>query len=165
MPGGVGPAGRGRRRQARRIEWVVEGMLDVESEELARDRLRGAGMRVTRPRLAVAAALEGLGGHHTADEVHARLVAAGDDLPRTSVYNALAALCAAGVAMTADVGSGAAAYEIATRWHHHFVCRRCGTVVDVECVVGAKPCLTPIGDFASIDEAQVIFRGVCAACG
>ena len=139
--------------------------MDGELESAARERLRQAGMRITRPRLAVAAALDDLGGHRSADEVHAYLLRTSDgDLPRTSVYNALAALCAAGVAMTADVGAGAAAYELATHWHHHFVCRRCGAVADVDCVVGEKPCLMPDGDFGSVDEAQIIFRGVCRTC-
>lgn len=139
-------------------------MVDAELESAARDRLKGAGMRITRPRLAVVAALDALGGHRTADDVHDHLAATGEELPRTSVYNALSALCAAGVAMTADVGAGAAAYELATHWHHHFVCRVCRAVMDVDCLIGEKPCLTPIGDFGSVDEAQVIFRGVCLSC-
>jgi Fe2+ or Zn2+ uptake regulation protein len=140
--------------------------VDATFETAARDRLRGAGMRVTRPRLAVAAALDALGGHRTADEVHEYLVGESevDVLPRTSVYNALAALCAAGVAMPADVGPGAAAFELATGRHHHFVCRSCGVVQDVECIIGAKPCLTPVGEFGTVDEAQVIFRGLCSHC-
>lgn len=121
-------------------------------------------MRITRPRLLVAAALDTLGGHQTADDVHNYLITTGEGLPRTSVYNALAALCEIGVAMMADVGAGAAAYELATRWHHHFVCRVCGTVTDVDCLVGEKPCLTPVGEFGSVDEAQVIFRGLCLDC-
>lgn len=139
-------------------------MVDAELESAARDRLKEAGMRITRPRLAVVAALDALGGHRTADDVHDHLATAGEELPRTSVYNALSALCAAGVAMTADVGAGAAAYELASHWHHHFVCRMCRTVMDVDCLIGEKPCLTPVGDFGSIDEAQVIFRGVCVTC-
>lgn len=142
------------------------GAVDATLEAAARERLRDAGLRVTRPRMAVAAALDALGGHRTADEIHAYLVggAVADGLPRTSVYNALAALCAAGVAMPADVGPGAAAFELATHWHHHFVCRDCGAVQDVECIIGAKPCLTPVGEFGSVDEAQVIFRGLCLDC-
>jgi Fur family ferric uptake transcriptional regulator len=139
-------------------------VVDAELESAARDRLREAGMRITRPRLAVVAALDALGGHRTADDVHGHLAAAGEDVPRTSVYNALSALCAAGVAMSADVGPGAAAYELATHWHHHFVCRICRAVTDVDCLIGEKPCLTPVGDFGSVDEAQVIFRGVCLDC-
>ena len=39
--------------------------------------------------------------------------------------------------------------------HHHLICRRCGQVVDVDCAVGAAPCLTPADDEGyEIDEAE-----------
>jgi Fe2+ or Zn2+ uptake regulation protein len=128
------------------------------------ERLRRAGLRTTRPRLAVADALRAMGGHRTADEVHARLVTEHVTLPRTSVYNSLTALAGAGVVLRADIGAGAVVYEVAERWHHHFVCRRCGRVADVPCVIGDSPCLSPGDEYGEVDEAQVIFRGVCAAC-
>jgi Fur family ferric uptake transcriptional regulator len=127
-------------------------------------RLQAAGLRATRPRLAVTEGLRTMGGHHTADEVHAHLVKQGIVLPRTSVYNSLAVLADLGVVLRADVGSGAAVYEVADTWHHHFVCRQCGRVSDVSCLVGAKPCLTAGDDVGRIDEAQVIFRGTCRHC-
>lgn len=134
----------------------------VTDETMA--RLRRAGLRATGPRLAVADALRAMGGHHTADEVHAHLGRHGAALPRTSVYNALTTLADLGVVLRADVGPGAAVYEFAQTWHHHFVCRRCGQVSDVSCVVGTKPCLTAGDQVGEVDEAQVIFRGVCRAC-
>ncbi len=36
-------------------------------------RLQDAGLRATRPRIAVAETLRAMGGHRTADEVHAQL--------------------------------------------------------------------------------------------
>jgi Fur family ferric uptake transcriptional regulator len=128
------------------------------------ERLRETGHRATRPRLAVADALRGMGGHRTADEVHARLARDDIALPRTSVYNALAVLADVGVALRADVGPGAVVYEFADHWHHHFVCRVCGAIADVPCVVGERPCLSPGDGFGEVEEAQVIFRGVCARC-
>ena len=45
--------------------------------------------------------------------------------------------------------------------HHHLVCRSCGTVVDVDCAVGARPCLTPSDDHGFvIDEAEVVYWGL-----
>src|ERR1700742_5178455 len=125
------------------------------------DRLRAAGLRATRPRIEVAETLRQLGGPRTADEVHARLPSA---LPRTSVYNALAPMADAGIVLRAAVGPGAVVYEVAEQWHHHFVCRRCGGITDVPCVVGAAPCLSPGDGFGEVEEAQVIFRGMCALC-
>jgi Fur family ferric uptake transcriptional regulator len=49
--------------------------------------------------------------------------------------------------------------------HHHVVCRGCGAIGDVDCVLGDAPCLTPAshGGFV-IDEAEVTFWGLCLAC-
>ncbi len=127
-------------------------------------RLRKAGLRVTRPRLAVHRALVRMGGHRSVDEIAAELARRGGALPRMSVYNAAAALVAAGVAMQADAGPGRALYEANAAWHHHFVCRRCGRIFDVPCVRGRKPCLELPSNVGRADEAQVIFRGTCRAC-
>lgn len=140
---------------------VGAALTDAE----VRAGLAAAGLRATRPRLAVYRALAHLGGHRSADEVAAALQdREGVPPARTSVYNTLEALVGAGLVMPADTGPGRARYEVASRWHHHFVCRRCGRVIDVPCAVGAKPCLHPSTDVGEVDEAQVIYRGVCADC-
>ena len=73
-------------------------------------------------------------------------------------------LSAAKVILAADAGPGRALYEAAVQWHHHFVCRSCGRLIDVECVVGEQPCLNPDLPGADVDEAAVIFRGSCPDC-
>lgn len=127
-------------------------------------RLRAAGLRVTRQRVSILEALASLGGHRTADEVGAALRDAGAPLPRASLYHALGAMAAAGVLLVADAGPGVARYEVASSWHHHLVCRSCGAVLDVPCVRGRAPCLEADLPGAAVDEAQVIFRGLCPAC-
>lgn len=127
-------------------------------------RLQAAGLRATQPRLQVLEVLEEIGPHHSVDEIVAALAARGKPLPRMSVYNVVGALVAHGLLMATDAGPGRALYELSERWHHHFVCRDCGAIIDVPCVVGEKPCLRPGTLDADVDEAQVIFRGRCAAC-
>ena len=49
--------------------------------------------------------------------------------------------------------------------HHHVVCRSCGVIVDVDCAVGDAPCLTASDDHGfTIDEAEVVYWGLCPAC-
>ena len=127
-------------------------------------KLRAAGLRVTRPRLAVYRSLRATGGHRSADEVARELRRRKEPFPRMSVYNALSALHQAGLVLRADAGAGRALYEANAGWHHHFVCRRCGRIFDVPCVKGRKPCLEMPSKVGRADEAQVIFRGVCAGC-
>jgi Fe2+ or Zn2+ uptake regulation protein len=143
---------------------VIDQRHSPTAAESAGARLKAAGLRVTRGRLAVIEALERDGGHRTADEIARGLAAAGALMPRASLYHALAALVAGGVVLVADAGPGTTRYEVAQRWHHHLVCRSCGAVVDVPCVRGTRPCLEPDLPGIRVDEAQVIFRGTCATC-
>ena len=127
-------------------------------------RLREAGLRVTRRRMAILRTLDTLGGHRTADELATALDNAGEPVPRASLYHALGSLADAGVLMVADAGPGVARYETGADWHHHFVCRRCGAIIDVPCAVGRQPCLEPELPGLVVEEAQVIYRGLCASC-
>jgi Fe2+ or Zn2+ uptake regulation protein len=103
-------------------------------------------------------------GHHSADEITDALTAIDQTLLRGSVYNVLNKLLDHGLISLADVGPGRALYEAAQAWHHHFVCRACDAVIDVPCLTGTKPCLEAELPGAQIDEAQVIFRGLCPTC-
>ncbi len=127
-------------------------------------RLAEAGLRVTRARLELLELLEQLGGHRSADELVAAFRARGTPRPRATVYHVLAALERAGLVLVADAGPGRILYEAATRWHHHLVCRGCGAIVDVACASPTRPCLEPELPGAVVEEAQVIFRGLCPAC-
>ena len=131
-----------------------------------RQRMRASGLRVTGPRVQVYELLEHIGGHRAADELVDLLHARGARLSRASVFNVLHDLTRVGLIMLTDAGPGRAMYEVAEKWHHHFVCRVCGQVYDVECAIGAKPCLDPElpGTGFEVDEAQVIFRGRCPQC-
>lgn len=127
------------------------------------DRLRAAGLRATAARRSVLAAVAELGGHRTADEVLAAIQASGRPIARASVFNALRDLVTAGMVLPVEV-PGAARYELARAGHHHFVCRTCGTILDVPCAVGDDLCVTPDLPGARVDEATVVFRGTCPAC-
>ena len=127
--------------------------------------LRDAGLRVTRPRLAVLSALH---AHPHADAA-AVLNAAREALPSVShqaVYDCLHALTEAGLVRSIQPAGSAARYEIRRHDnHHHLVCRGCGAVVDVPCHTGSAPCLQAQSDHGFlIDEAEVYYWGLCPAC-
>ncbi|NNE43399.1 MAG: transcriptional repressor [Gemmatimonadetes bacterium] len=128
------------------------------------NRLRRAGLRATRPRVLVFNLLENHGGHRSVDEIVHLLRQSGNHLPRMTVYNVVSDLLASGLIMRADAGPGRALYEAGGNWHHHFVCQRCESIIDIPCVVGEKPCLEAGAQAGTVEEAQVIFRGVCNVC-
>lgn len=127
--------------------------------------LRGASLRVTRPRLAVLSAVH---DHPHADtDTLIRLVRA--DLGAVShqaVYDVLRVLTEAGLLRRIQPAGATARYE--TRVgdnHHHVVCRSCGTIADVECAVGHSPCLTASENHGFVvDEAEVVYWGTCPGC-
>jgi Fur family ferric uptake transcriptional regulator len=127
--------------------------------------LRGAPLRVTRPRLAVLAAVH----DHPHADTDSIIGAVRQELPAVShqaVYDVLRVLTASGLVRRIQPSGSVARYEsrVADN-HHHVVCRSCGAIADVDCAVGDAPCLTASNDQGfSIDEAEVIYWGVCPEC-
>jgi len=126
-------------------------------------RIRAAGLRATQPRIEVLRVLHD-GDHRTAPEVVEAVARSNVDVARMSVYNVLHNLTRVGLVAAAELGPDRTVYELDQGWHHHFVCRRCGRIMDVACIVGAKPCLGADLEGAVIDEAAVTFRGLCPDC-
>jgi Fur family transcriptional regulator, stress-responsive regulator len=128
-------------------------------------QLRAVGLRVTRPRLAVLDVLAEH-PHADADAIATGARAVHPSLSPQAVYGVLKALVAAGLARRIEPAGGPALYELRVGDnHHHLVCRSCGAVADVDCAVGAAPCLAP-SDTAGyvVDEAEVVFWGLCPTC-
>ncbi len=127
--------------------------------------LRAGNLHVTPQRLGVLRALS-LAPHSTADEVYRVVRSELGTVSRQAVYDALAALTDRGVLRRIEPAGSPARYEDRVGDnHHHLVCRGCGRMVDVDCAVGAAPCLSPQdGAGYEIDEAEVTYWGRCADC-
>ncbi|GAA5097476.1 Fur family transcriptional regulator [Nocardia iowensis] len=130
-----------------------------------RAQLRAAGLRVTAPRVAVLDAVAAA-PHVDADRVAATVRETLGSVSTQAVYDVLRACVNAGILRRIEPAGSAALYETrAGDNHHHLVCRSCGTVVDVDCVVGRAPCLEPDDDHGfAVDEAEVVFWGLCPTC-
>ena len=134
-------------------------------DDSSADLLRHHGLQVTAQRLAVLAAVAGR-PHCTADDVAAAVRAEIGVISRQAVYDALGVLADKGLIRRIQPAGSPARYEDrAGDNHHHLICRTCGRTVDVDCAVGAAPCLTPAdGAGYEIDEAEVIYWGRCPEC-
>ena len=127
--------------------------------------LRKSGLQITAQRLAVLRAIADH-PHCTADEVAEAVRAQIGSISRQAVYDALGILVEKGLIRRIQPAGSPARYEDRVGDnHHHVICRQCGQTVDIDCVVGERPCLTAAGDSGyQIDEAEVIFWGTCPAC-
>jgi Fur family ferric uptake transcriptional regulator len=129
------------------------------------DRLRRHGVQVTAQRLAVLAAVSQR-PHGTADDIANLVRAEIGVISRQAVYDALNVLAEKGLLRRIQPSGSAARYEARVGDnHHHLVCRVCGRMVDVDCAVGAAPCLAPADDSGyEVDEAEVVYWGRCPGC-
>ncbi len=127
--------------------------------------LRGAELRVTRPRMAVLTAVH----DHPHADTGTLVAAAREGLPEVSVqavYDGLRTLTEAGLVRRIEPAGHLARYESRVGDnHHHVVCRSCGAIADVDCAAGAAPCLAPNEDHGyEIVEAEVVYWGTCPDC-
>src|ERR687893_2133433 len=127
--------------------------------------LRGVALRVTRPRVAVLSAVHDH-PHADTDSIIGIVREDFGSVSHQAVYDVLRALAAAGLVRRIQPAGSVARYEARVGDnHHHLVCRSCGTVRDVDCAVGEPPCLTASDDGGFvIDEAEVVYWGLCPAC-
>jgi Fur family ferric uptake transcriptional regulator len=143
----------------------VRDSAQLPQEGLHQERLRAVGLRVTRPRLALLSAVAAMPHAHT-DSLIAAVRREVPEVSHQAVYDSLAALTGAGLLRRIQPRGTVARYEVRVGDnHHHVVCRTCGLIADVDCAVGEAPCLvaSDAGGFA-IDEAEVIYWGLCPSC-
>jgi Fur family ferric uptake transcriptional regulator len=147
------------------FEPVKELIYSVRMEIDPADLLRQRGIQITAQRLAVWRAVSGQ-PHITADGVAEVVRAEIGAISLQSVYDALGLLVEHGlIRRIQPAGSPARFEDRVGDNHHHLICRMCGRVVDVDCVVGSAPCLTAVDDSGyEIDEAEVAYWGRCPEC-
>jgi Fur family transcriptional regulator, stress-responsive regulator len=136
-------------------------VVTIDTAEMLRD----AGLRVTRPRLAVLDAVREH-AHADTDTLISAVRAVLPDVSHQAVYDSLHTLTGAGLLRRIQPRGTVARYEsrIGDN-HHHVVCRSCGAIADVDCAVGEAPCLEASDDHGFvIDEAEVIYWGLCPDC-
>ena len=130
------------------------------------ETLRAHGLRVTAARLAVLDTLAELPPHVTVEQVEEGARERIGALSTQAVYDIMRALHGAGLVRRIEPAGSPALFE--TRVgdnHHHLRCRLCGRTVDLDCVLGTAPCLTPEASAGfEIDEAEAIFWGRCPDC-
>lgn len=127
--------------------------------------LRQHGIQVTAQRLAVVRAVS-QHPHIMADAVAEAVRAEIGAISVQAVYDALGVLVTARLIRRIQPAGSPARYEDRVGDnHHHLICRICGSVADVDCAVGAAPCLKAADDNGyEIDEAEVAYWGRCPDC-
>lgn len=123
-------------------------------------------IRNTRQRTAVNAVFDELEGFHSAQEVHARMRAAGDSIGLSTVYRAVQALVEDGELDSIRTDAGEAIYRrCSTQHHHHLVCRACGRTEEVEGPTVERWADRVAAEHGFVDVTHTLeIFGTCAAC-
>lgn len=137
---------------------------DSNAVDLA-DKLRDQGLQVTAQRIAVMEALAG-NPHVTAEDITETVRDKLGSISRQAVYDTLGVFVEKNLLRRIQPAGSVARYEDRVGDnHHHLVCRGCDLMYDIDCAVGATPCLTADDDHGFlIDEAEVVHWGLCPAC-
>ncbi len=127
--------------------------------------LREHGLQVTAQRSATIRAVSSH-PHATADELIDDVRAVIGSISRQAVYDTLSVLVEKNLVRRIQPAGSAARYEDRVGDnHHHLICRGCSKMFDIDCTLGAAPCLVADEDHGfEIDEAEVIFWGRCPSC-
>ena len=134
----------------------------IDSTTDTSERLRGAGYRVTRQRLAGYAFLSRNDSHPTVDDIHSGVKG---DLPKISVatvYKSVQSLVEVGLVKPICLGQAATRFDASLEEHAHFRCIACNQIADV--AMKQAPVSMDELDRCEIIGSTVEFYGFCASC-
>ncbi len=120
------------------IIWVLQDLVakvdfDTKMNKTISDKLRNAGLRPTRQRLALAELLFGRGDRHvTAEELHDEACRRGIAVSLATVYNTLHQFTAQGLLREVAVEGATAYFDTNTSNHYHFLNADNGELIDID---------------------------------
>jgi Fe2+ or Zn2+ uptake regulation protein len=147
------------------------GAAIERATDMLRD-LRRSGLKLTPQRIAIVRLFADDRSHPTAQDLFQRLRPEFPSMSFATVYNTLDALAHAGLAAIVRLPGKrgeTARFDPNSAPHHHAVCDRCGSVVDVAAgTLAPSPGSTKkLGRAApgfSVRAVERIYRGLCAVC-
>ena len=124
--------------------------------------LKENSIKTTLQRLEILRYLEDHRTHPTADQIYSDLKEKNPSLSKTTVYNSLKIFKEHGIIQTLTISSSEIRYDFNCTMHHHFLCKKCGKIIDID---SSCPHIEKIRkEGYQIDEAHGYFKGICKEC-
>ncbi|MFC1948909.1 Fur family transcriptional regulator [Chloroflexota bacterium] len=138
----------------------MEQSRDIASE------LKRQGYRLTPQRMMILSAIEHSSNHINAEEIYSQVVARYPKVNISTVYRTLELLKQLGLIYEMDLGEGRVGYHPEGRGHHHhLICRKCGTVIDVnESVLFPVQAVLLQAFSFNADLRHLAIFGICKDC-
>jgi len=119
-------------------------------------------LKVTPQRLEILKYLDTHRNHPTADMIYSKLKESYPSLSKTTVYNTLQHLGEHGLVHTLVISVYENRFDSVINPHHHFVCSRCGEILDIELECPYTKIDTLEGH--RIQQVHGYFKGICRNC-
>ena len=126
------------------------------------DRLKGKGLRSSYQRIKILEYLDKNRIHPTVDMIYEGLKQELPSISKTTIYNTLKVFVENGLISGLTISGYETMYDGEPNPHSHFLCKRCGCVMDIEEV--ECPCLRKEVDGNLVEEVHLYFKGVCKEC-
>ena len=134
----------------------------VKSLEKYVELLKSNNLKITHQRLAILRYLDTHMTHPTADEIYSELKKKNPALSKTTIYNALETLQKNNLVQNLTISSSEQRYEIKEKMHHHFLCKKCGKITDIEITCPNINKILKQGHH--VMEVHGYFKGYCKEC-
>ena len=130
--------------------------------ETAADLLRERGVKPSLQRLLVLSFLMSQKNHPSVEDIYKALLPKASTLSKTTVYNTLGILSAAGLVNVITIDGSEARYDIDTLLHGHFQCKQCNSIHDFQ--VDLPDASYKMLNGYCIEERNIYFKGICSKC-
>jgi len=135
--------------------------------EMLINKSREKGLKLTPQRMAIFSILADADQHLTVDDIYRKASVDYPMLSPATVYRNMEQMVEAGLLTHLDIGGPSTRYDTNLEEHHHFVCDRCGKVMDVyfrELGYELDPEKSSL-DGVRVDSRRLYLHGVCGECG
>lgn len=122
--------------------------------------------KTSRKRDAILAVLRGTESHPSAQWIYESLRSEYPDISLGTVYRNLKLFIESGEVVSVGDVDGQERYDARTEPHPHFICNRCGDVIDLDCATLNDASYPVIEDKTGlkIESHSITYRGLCADC-
>lgn len=127
------------------------------------DVLKECGIRVTPQRLSIFKILCKKGSHINVEQLYEAVLEEIPNISLATVYSIVENFRDNGLVNEIKIDCGKSCYEIRTDAHHHFMCKNCKNIFDVDIPLCSTICGKNV-DGHKIEDFHGYFYGICKDC-
>jgi Fe2+ or Zn2+ uptake regulation protein len=124
--------------------------------------LKEKDLKITTHRLEILHYLDTTRNHPTVDDIYKTLKKKNPSLSKTTVYNSVEILRNNNIIQSLTLGSSETRYDFRNDMHHHFICKKCKKIIDIDIECPTQQKKRVQGN--RVDEVQGYFIGLCKEC-